>query len=129
MAVPIKISTDRRLATDECCTQGHAACDYHAPEWCWVNDADAKDCLCRSTQPRPAGGATYKKWVDPKPKAPPTEMRMLAPQSWPQSCEGQCWERYHKGEDSERSRGIRDRCLETCSQIARQIAREGIYEM
>jgi len=79
MAVPIKISTDRRLATDECCTKGHADCDYHAPEWCWVNKIDANDCLCRMLNPSAPNGAQYKKWEDPKPTptAPPAEMEMM----------------------------------------------------
>lgn len=122
---------------------GCGACGAITTNSCYRCSSNPDICACEATEPSRSkcrGG-----WI----KQPPpttTEMQMMTdiqmladpPQSWPQSCEGQCWERYNRGEmetlgnghirtvyDSNRVRGIRDRCLATC----RQIARDGVYEM
>lgn len=80
MAVRIKkpsIITNASLVVDECCLYGHSMCDQQMPEYCWVNKANPKDCLCRMGNPtNPYGGDQYEKWVAPKPTAPPTYRQM-----------------------------------------------------
>ena len=123
--------------------QGCKGCGATNSNSCYQCSTNPDICVCEPGEPlrsKCRGG-----WVKQTPPTTTemqmmTDMQMLAPppQSWSQSCEGQCWERYNRGEmetwgdghirtvyDSKRGRGIRDRCLETCSQIAR----DGVYEM